>query len=94
MKFEYDRDKSRRNKTKHGIDFEEAKNLWMDDYAVLLETSWIEEPRWLFIAEYEAKLWTAIITFRGEAVRIISVRRSRSDEVMNYGKRKKTSPHN
>lgn len=28
MKFEYDSDKSARNKIKHGIDFEEAQALW------------------------------------------------------------------
>jgi len=30
MDFEYDPDKSRANKAKHGIDFEEAQALWDD----------------------------------------------------------------
>ncbi|RKY52702.1 MAG: BrnT family toxin, partial [Candidatus Neomarinimicrobiota bacterium] len=31
MKFEYDIDKSRINKEKHGIDFIEAQSLWEDE---------------------------------------------------------------
>lgn len=31
MKFEWDTDKSSSNKTKHGIDFEAAKELWLDE---------------------------------------------------------------
>jgi hypothetical protein len=31
MKFEWDEDKSRINKAKHGIDFETARNLWLDE---------------------------------------------------------------
>ena len=33
MKFEFDENKSKSNKIKHGIDFEEAKKLWKDPYA-------------------------------------------------------------
>ena len=42
MKFEYDPEKSRLNKAKHGIDFEEAQALWRDD--MLLEAPARTEP--------------------------------------------------
>jgi uncharacterized DUF497 family protein len=42
------------------------------------------EDRWILIGKKEDKLWTAIYTFRGNAVRIISVRRSREKEVDLY----------
>ncbi|MFH1287664.1 MAG: hypothetical protein ABII25_03100 [bacterium] len=35
MKFEYDIEKSKINKQKHGIDFEEAKTLFVTDNVVL-----------------------------------------------------------
>jgi uncharacterized DUF497 family protein len=34
MGFEYDPDKSAANKRKHGIDFEEAQELWADSTLV------------------------------------------------------------
>ncbi len=36
MLFEYDENKSIKNKLKHGIDFEEAKALWENENALLL----------------------------------------------------------
>ena len=86
MKFEYDPAKSASNKTKHGIDFEEAKSLWQD--ADRLEARILRpgEKRYLLVGLIGALHWTAIITYRGEAVRIISVRRSRHDEAERYEK--------
>jgi len=86
MKFEYDPAKSVGNKAKHGIDFEEAKALWQDVErleAIILRPG---EKRYLLVALIGSYHWTAIITYRGEVVRIISVRRSRHDEVERYEK--------
>lgn len=94
MKFECDPAKSESNKAKHGIDFEEARNLWKDAYALLGAASGTDEPRWLLTAEYESRLWTAVITYRDTAIRIISVRRSRKDEVARYEKRKEEARAN
>jgi uncharacterized protein len=41
----------------------------------------VDEPRWVVIGKMNAKHWSAVITRRGENVRIISVRRSRDEEV-------------
>jgi uncharacterized DUF497 family protein len=88
MEFEYDPNKSASNKIKHGIDFDEAQKLWLDPYALTAPVDKVEEPRFLVVAEYERKLWTAVITLRGSVMRIISVRRAREEEVRNYEKRK------
>jgi uncharacterized DUF497 family protein len=84
MKFEFDPVKNATNKAKHGIDFVEAQALWLDDG--LLEAPLLpkDEPRFLVIGRLEGKHWAAICTRRGEAVRIISVRRARKTEVMFY----------
>ncbi len=42
------------------------------------------EERHLVVGRIGQTLWTAVITCRSEAVRIISVRRSREKEVSNY----------
>ena len=84
MDFEYDVNKSNANKKKHGIDFEEAKNLWKDDNHVEIPARIEDENRTLLIAKWGENYWSAIITLRGEKIRIISVRRSRKKEVLVY----------
>ena len=86
MVFEFDPDKSAANKAKHGIDFVEAQALWLDGglEVVLSKYRESEEERFLAIGRIDAKHWTAICTFRGEAIRIISVRRARKEEVGYY----------
>lgn len=83
MEFEYDPDKSRKNKEKHGIDFEEAKELWKTDYLELPAESRGEE-RFLVIGKILAKFWSAVITYREAVIRLISVRRSREKEKAAY----------
>jgi uncharacterized DUF497 family protein len=84
MEFEFDLQKSRSNKSKHGIDFEEAKALWRDPHVLEIEARTADEPRFLMIGTIEGKHWTAVVTYREGRVRIISVRRSRKEEVQLY----------
>ena len=85
--FEFDLGKSEANKAKHGIDFVEAQQLWKDvDRAVGPATGRVEE-RWALVAAIDGKCWTAIFTWRGEVIRLISVRRAREYEVTQYEKR-------
>ena len=84
MGFEYDPTKSAENKRKHGIDFEEAQQLWEDSGLVEIPARTTDEPRWLLVGKLDQKCWSAVITRRGENIRLISVRRSRDDEVMIY----------
>ena len=84
MKFEFDRNKSESNKQKHGIDFNEAKKLWEDPDYVEIPVKTSDEPRFLIIGKIAEKHWTGIITYRNEKIRIISVRRSRKEEIDIY----------
>ncbi len=86
MNFEYDKRKSTSNKKKHGIDFNEAQALWDDKYLVkVVSIQDIEETRFLYIGVSGSKHWTAIVTPRGpDLIRIISVRRSRKQEIELY----------
>jgi len=86
MQCEYDPEKSRLNKIKHGIDFEEAQALWTDKYALRLDARSDTEPRYAVIGRIDDGLWVAFITYRGEVARIISVRRARKQETKIYEK--------
>ena len=84
MAFEFDPAKSAANKAKHGIDFVEAQALWADDSLVDAPVASKDEPRFLVIGRIEGRYWTAVCTLRGQAVRIISVRRARKVEIGCY----------
>lgn len=84
MAFEFDARKSATNLAKHGIDFVEAQRLWEDPDLLEIPARTEDEPRWLIIGRIDAKLWSAVVTSRGDAIRIISVRRSRDDEIALY----------
>ncbi len=84
MEFEFDPAKSNGNKKKHGIDFLEAQALWDDPDFIEIPVKTSDEPRFLVIGKILEKHWSAIITYRSEKVRIISVRRSREEEVLIY----------
>ena len=84
VEFEFDKRKSQINKNKHGIDFIKAQVLWEDTDRVEIPAKTIDEERYLLIGKISDKCWSAIVTYRGEKVRIISVRRSRKEEVEIY----------
>ena len=84
MEFEFDPEKSAANKAKHGIDFVEAQALWSDTGLVVIPARSEDEPRVIVVARMGEKHWSSIVTYRADRVRIISVRRSRKEEVEIY----------
>ena len=84
MGFEFDPAKSAENKRKHGLDFEEAQALWADSALVEIPARVADQLRWVVIGRIDQKHWSAVITRRGDNVRLISVRRSREEEVAIY----------
>ena len=85
MEFEFDPKKSVSNHKKHGIDFHEAQRLWDDpDFIEVPVKDIFDEPRFLVIGKIAEKHWSGVITYRSDKIRIISVRRSREEEVKIY----------
>ena len=84
IEFEFDEAKSDSNRKKHGIDFLEAQVIWEDPDVLEIPARTKDEPRYLVIGRKDNKYWSAIVTYRGENIRIISVRRSRPEEVDLY----------
>ena len=84
MEFEFDEAKSDANKAKHGIDFIEAQALWLDEVLLEIPARTEDEPRSLVIGMIGDGHWSAVITYREERIRLISVRRARAEEVALY----------
>lgn len=84
MEFEYDRNKSRTNKEKHGIDFNEIQELWNDENLIEIPAKNIDEQRYMAIGKIKEKYWSVIIAKRNERIRIISARRARKEEANLY----------
>lgn len=82
--FEFDEAKSQSNFLKHGISFDDAQALWNDPRLLEIPAKTEDEPRYLVIGLIYEKCWSAVITYRGAKIRIISVRRSRAEEVALY----------
>ena len=84
MAFEYHIEKSVANKAKHGIDFEEAQEIWRDENRLQVPAKNTNEPRYQVIGRIGEVIWSAFITYPYENIRIISVRRARPSEEASY----------
>jgi uncharacterized DUF497 family protein len=80
---EWNEEKAAVNRRKHGIDFEDAIEIF---YGVSLvrRSDRNKEERWLAIGETEGRVVTIVFTWRGDTLRIISARRARKNEKRAY----------
>jgi len=58
--------------------------LWDDEDRLEIPAKTLDELRFLVVGKINNKYWSAVITYRGEKIRIISVRRSRDEEIKIY----------
>ena len=84
MKFEFGTEKSASNQQKYGVDFYDAQMLWKDPDYMEIPAKMVDEPQILVIGKIGDTLWSAVITYREDSIRIISVRRSRTQEIDLY----------
>ena len=84
MKLELGAEKSASNQQKHGVDFYDAQMLWKDPDYMEIPAKTVDEPRLLVIGKIGDTLWSAVITYREDSIRIISVRRSKTQEINLY----------
>jgi uncharacterized DUF497 family protein len=82
--FEFSETKSQANLSKHGIDFIDVQLLWNDPWLLEIPAKTDDEPRYLVIGLINGKHWSAVVTYRGANIRLISVRRSRTEEAALY----------
>lgn len=84
MEFEFDPLKNAANQQKHGIDLVQGQRLWQDPLRVEVPARTVDEPRWLVTGQIDGKHWSAVVTYREQRTRIISIRRSRAEEMAIY----------
>ena len=84
MHFEFDPNKLKENKDNHTIDFIDAQALWDDPDLLEIPARTTDEKRFMVIGKIGEKHWSGIITYRNENIKIISVRRSRTEEIELY----------
>ena len=86
MVFDFDPAKSKKNKTKHGINFVDAKKIWLDrDLIKDVPDNYKDgEQYWLAVGEWNGTIWSMIYNRRGNTIWIVSVRRAREYERNEY----------
>ena len=82
--FVFNLEKSRSNMQKHGIDFIQAQQIWDDPNCVERLARTADEKRFAVIGSIDGEIWTAIISYRDDLIRIISVRKARKHERQIY----------
>lgn len=87
--FEWNENKNRNNLAKHGISFDEAKTVFLDDNAVLFDDPdhSIGEERFLILGKtFQEKLCIVCHCYRDNdnTIRLISARRATKSETNAY----------
>jgi uncharacterized DUF497 family protein len=87
VRFEFDPAKNERNIKERGISF--ALSVEFDwTTALVLRSDRAGEARYMTMGEIEGRLHVLVYTKRGQALRIISLRRANNREVKRYEKAK------
>jgi len=80
MRFEWNERKRSSNLAKHGLDFLDAWIVLENEHLVLPTYQGSDDARFMAIGLIERDYVALIYTQRGEAVRVISLRRARDGE--------------
>ena len=81
--FQWDDQKSATNKHKHGIDFDEARNLWKQG-VIEFPSPAGGQMRYVAFGELNGKLALVVLTYYGGIRRLISARYATADEMAKY----------
>ena len=86
--FEWDEEKARLNREKHGVSFEEAASVFLDlDYCLIRDR--LHEDRFVALGfSGFARLLFVVHCERGERIRLLSARRATQRERRTYEQRR------
>ena len=92
MNYEWNLIKERLNVAKHGVDFEEAKSVFADKFALVLfdEDHSNDEERFLILGmSQKERILLVVHCYReNDTIRIISSRKATKNEAKQYKERK------
>jgi len=85
LEFEWDEDKRRTNREKHGVDFVRVQQIFDGRPTYTRASRYAAEPRSVTIGQLDdANFYFVVWTLRGTAIRFISARRANRAEVREY----------
>jgi uncharacterized protein len=85
MRYEWDPTKAEANWRKHGVSFADAVAVFGDERALTLEDSHPDEERYVTLGmDAFARVLVVVYTWRGEVIRLISVRKATRAERAQY----------
>ncbi len=84
MRFEWEAAKEDANIAKHNIGFDAASDLFDGRDVIETQRAHPDEERWQRTGIVDERFMTVIWTRRGDAIRIISARRARTNEKRDY----------
>ena len=95
LRFEWDARKSRANRTKHGVSFEEAQTVFLDDHALLIDDPDHSDDEDRFVLLGLSTSLRALVVCHcyrrgGEVIRIISARKADTSERALYAQGSRT----
>ena len=86
MRYEWDPDKARQNRKKHGIAFPDAVGALEDELALTISDPYSEsEERFITVGRDPlGRIIVVVYTWRGESLRLISARKATPRECRQY----------
>ena len=91
IRFEWDENKNRKNKREHGVSFEEAQTVFLDENALRFfdPDHSDDEDRFIMLGiSFKLRVLVVCHCYRenDEVIRLISARKADKDEIQDYGR--------
>lgn len=91
IQFKWDENKNRRNKREHGVSFEEAQTVFLDENAIRFydPDHSEDEDRFIMLGiSFKLRVLVVCHCYRenDEVIRLISARKADKDEIQDYGR--------
>jgi uncharacterized DUF497 family protein len=83
-RIQVDAAKDARNLNKHGISLHRFADMDVDDALVFQAKTVKGEARWLFLGTIVGRVYAAVVTYRDDETRVISLRPASRDERKLY----------
>jgi hypothetical protein len=82
--FEWDPEKARQNRHKHGVDFQDAILVFLDPNRIEDDDWYPREQRWRTIGMVNDIVILVVFTYRKTRIRMISARKATKNETQRY----------
>lgn len=91
IQFKWDEKKNRKNKREHGVSFEEAQTVFLDENAIrFFDPDHSEDEDRFIMLGISFKLRVLVVCHcyreNDEVIRLISARKADKDEIRDYGR--------